>query len=89
MLKQTQASNNAAVLMNCLSKPLPIGYERTCDCPPGHINCLTAKEWIKHQLGVWQFYYEARDIRDKSVHPVTFPIALGEHLVICNGNAVQ
>ena len=23
---------------------------------------MTAKEWIKSQLGVWQFYYEGRDI---------------------------
>ena len=37
---------------------------------------MTAKEWIKSQLGVWQFYYEARDIRDKNAHPATFPIAL-------------
>ena len=49
---------------------------RLCDCPPNHINCMTAKEWIKSQLGVWQFYYEARDIRDKNAHPATFPIAL-------------
>ncbi|MDE2937915.1 MAG: DNA methyltransferase [Chloroflexota bacterium] len=49
---------------------------RLCDCPPNHINCMTAKEWIKSQLGVWQFYYESRDIRDKNAHPATFPIAL-------------
>ena len=49
---------------------------RLCDCPPNHINCMTAKEWIKSQVGVWQFYYEARDIRDKNAHPATFPIAL-------------
>lgn len=60
---------------------LDVGHVRTCDCPPGHINCLTAKEWIKHQLGVWQFYYEARDIRDKAVHPATFPISLAAKVI--------
>ena len=53
-----------------------VGNGRLCDCPPNHINCMTAKEWIKSQLGVWQFYYETRDIRDKNAHPATFPIAL-------------
>jgi len=55
---------------------LDIGFERTCECPDKHINCMTAKEWLKAQLGVWEFYYEARDIRDKNAHPATFPIAL-------------
>lgn len=53
-----------------------IGHERVCGCPPNHINCLTAKEWIKSQVGIWEFYYEKRDIRDKSIHPAVFPIAL-------------
>jgi DNA modification methylase len=57
-------------------KPIRIGFERTCDCPPKHINCLTAKEWIQHQIAVWEFYYEKRDIRDKNLHPAVFPIAL-------------
>ena len=55
---------------------LRLGNNRLCDCPPNHINCMTAKEWIKSQLGVWQFHYESRDIRDKNSHPATFPIAL-------------
>jgi len=42
---------------------------------------MTAKEWIKSQLGVWQFYYESRDIRDKNVHPATFPIALAARCI--------
>ncbi len=57
-------------------RPLDIAADRTCDCPPKHINCLTAKEWLKAQIGVWQFYYEKRDIRDKDIHPATYPIAL-------------
>ena len=60
---------------------LDIGYERTCDCKLSHINCLTAKEWLKSQLGVWQFYYEARDVRDKSVHPAVFPISLATKVI--------
>ncbi len=58
-----------------------IGYERICSCPPNHLNCLTAKEWIKCQLGVWQFTYESRDIRDKNVHPATFPISLSKKII--------
>ena len=57
-------------------KLLDIGHNRTCDCPKNHINCLPAKEWLKCQLGVWQFTYEGRDIRDKKLHPATFPISL-------------
>lgn len=57
-------------------KRLSISHTRTCDCPPTHINCMTPKDWLKSQLGVWQFFYESRDIRDKSVHPATFPISL-------------
>ena len=61
--------------------PLSIGKERTCECKPSHINCLTAKQWLKNQLGVWRFSYEGRDIRDKSVHPATFPIALARRVI--------
>jgi len=42
---------------------------------------MTAKEWIKSQLGVWQFTYEKRDIRNKEVHPVTFPISLSNKVI--------
>jgi len=63
------------------SKLLDINYNRTCQCSPSHINCMTAKEWLKCQLGVWQCYYEARDIRDKNVHPATFPISLSSKVI--------
>jgi DNA modification methylase len=56
-------------------------YQRTCECKPTHINCLPAKEWIKNQLGVWRFAYEERDIRDKRIHPATFPIALSKKVI--------
>lgn len=60
---------------------LSIGYTRTCTCKPNHINCLIPKEWLKSQIGVWQFYYEGRDIRDKEVHPATFPISLATKII--------
>lgn len=58
-----------------------VGWTRTCDCAPTHINCLTAKEWLKNQLGVWECYYEGRDIRDKELHPATFPISLAKRVM--------
>ncbi|MFW9793631.1 MAG: DNA methyltransferase [Candidatus Thorarchaeota archaeon] len=64
------------ILLQEISKPLKIGYTRTCDCPPKHLNCLTAKEWMLSQIAVWEFFYEKRDIRDRKVHPAVFPIAL-------------
>lgn len=63
------------------SEMLNIEYKRICDCKPTHINCMTAKEWIRSQLGVWQFTYEKRDIRDKTVHPATFPISLSRKVI--------
>lgn len=58
-----------------------IDFTRTCKCPPTHINCMTAKEWLKSQIGVWQFFYEKRDIRDKNLHPATFPISLAKKVI--------
>ena len=57
-------------------KLIDIGYEKICNCPSNHINCLTGKEWAKSQVGIWDFSYEKRDIRDKNIHPAVFPIAL-------------
>jgi len=42
---------------------------------------MSPKEWLKSQLGVWAFFYEKRDIRDKTVHPATFPIALAKKVI--------
>jgi DNA modification methylase len=58
-----------------------IDHRKICDCPPKHLNCMTAKEWIKSQLGVWQFNYQGRDIRDKELHPATFPISLASKVI--------
>jgi DNA modification methylase len=63
------------------TKKLDINHKRACTCKPTHINCLNPKEWLKNQLGVWQFTYEKRDIRDKNVHPATFPIALSRKVI--------
>ncbi len=63
------------------SKQLDIATNRTCECEPSHINCLTAKDWMKCQLGVWQFSYEGRDIRDKTKHPATYPISLARKCI--------
>lgn len=60
---------------------LPIGYRRSCGCKPNNLNCLTAKEWLKNQLGVWQFSYEKRDVRDKNLHPATFPLSLSRKVI--------
>lgn len=62
-------------------KKLRIGFEKTCDCKQNHLNCMSAKEWIKAQLGVWQFTFEGRDIRDKNIHPATFPISLSKQII--------
>lgn len=63
------------------SKKLAIPHERTCKCSPKHINCLTAKEWLKSQLGVWEFYYNGRDVRDKDIHPAVFPLSLAKRVI--------
>lgn len=55
---------------------LEFPHQRLCSCSLNHIGCSSPKDWIKAQIGVWQFTYEQRDIRDKNVHPATFPIAL-------------
>ena len=60
---------------------LPVGAERICGCPPKHLNCMTAKEWMKSQIGVWRFTYNGKDIRDKNLHPAVFPLSLAAHVI--------
>ena len=60
---------------------LIVPYKRTCRCPSSHLNCMAANEWVKSQIGVWQVYYEKRDIRDKDIHPAVMPIALARRVV--------
>ncbi len=59
-----------------MTEKIQINFKKTCSCPENRINCLTPKEWVKGQVAIWEFYYEARDIRDKDIHPAVFPIAL-------------
>ena len=60
---------------------LEVKNTRLCDCPENHLSCITAKDWMKSQIGVWQFNYESRDIRDKKLHPATYPIALAKKCI--------
>jgi DNA modification methylase len=62
-------------------RTLSIPYERTCNCKPTTLNCLTGKEWLKSQIGIWEFNYEKRDVRDKTKHPATYPIALARKCI--------
>lgn len=62
-------------------KPLDIENTKVCDCDDNHLNCMSAKEWVKAQIGVWEFFYEKRDIRDKEKHPATYPIALSTKVI--------
>jgi len=64
-----------------IARKLSIEHGKLCDCKPNHINCMTPKEWIKSQIGIWEFYYESRDIRDKDVHPAVFPIAMAKKVI--------
>lgn len=63
------------------TRKLKMAHSRTCDCSEKHINCLTAKEWVRSQVAIQQFYYEGRDVRDKNIHPATYPIALPAHFI--------
>ena len=60
---------------------IDIRSARTCDCSEKHLSCISAREWMKNQIGVWDFTYSSRDIRDKSVHPAVFPIALPSRVI--------
>ncbi len=59
-----------------VTKKTDINFRKTCSCSDNHINCLTAKDWIRGQVAIWELYYEKRDIRDKDIHPAVFPITL-------------
>lgn len=58
------------------TKILDINFKKTCSCSDKHINCLSAKEWVRNQVAVWEFFYGKRDVRDKEIHPAVFPITL-------------
>ena len=83
--KQTTDKNNIPRVIEESSEfygqKLPLNPARLCSCKPNHLSCITAKEWLKCQIGVWQFSYEGRDIRDKKIHPATFPISLARKVI--------
>ncbi|MHA1769844.1 MAG: hypothetical protein ACTSV3_08370 [Candidatus Thorarchaeota archaeon] len=56
---------------------IQIGNERICSCKPNHLNCMTAKSWLKAQIGVWEFYYEARDVKGQEEAPCHLSNRLG------------
>jgi DNA modification methylase len=66
---------------NKVTKPLKIGYKKTCLCPDNRISCITAKEWVKSMVTIQPFFYEGRDLRDKNIHPAMFPISLPTHFI--------
>ena len=64
-----------------VTKRVDVSGRRMCNCPENHLNCMTAKEWVKAQIGVWEVFYEGRDVRDKEIHPAVMPIALAKKVV--------
>jgi len=73
---QVDEKEHSPIKSKTPKKVVDINYNRTCDCPKNHINCLTAKDWVRSQVAIWELYYEKRDIRDKDIHPAVFPISL-------------
>ncbi|MEM3013858.1 MAG: DNA methyltransferase [Candidatus Bathyarchaeia archaeon] len=78
---KTMAKIFSTTLNKAKIRSADISSEKTCECSGNRLNCMTAKDWIKAQIGVWQFNYEKRDIRDKNVHPATFPISLSKKVI--------
>lgn len=64
-----------------MSDYIRIDNHRLCGCPKGYLSCIEARDWMKNQIGVWQFMYEPRDVRDKKVHPAVFPIAMAKRVI--------
>jgi DNA modification methylase len=91
MTEVTVPSSGQMVEMIETTKKLQMNFVKNCDCPSNHISCITAKEWVKGQVAIQEFevteddikefYYGARDVRDKNVHPAVFPIALPTHFI--------
>jgi len=61
--------------------PFDLSCTKTCNCPEYKLSCLDAKSWVKAQVGVWRVAYEKDDIRDKTVHPASFPIQLARRVI--------
>ncbi len=61
----------------CLSLP----HDRRCSCPPNHLNCGTAQDWMKNQIAIWSVAYDGRDLRDRTVHPAIGSVQLAERAI--------
>ena len=64
-----------------MSSYIDIPHVKTCDCPKRYLSCLPPRDWMKSQIGVWEFKYEQRDVRDKNLHPATFPISMARKII--------
>jgi DNA modification methylase len=60
---------------------LNIPFKKTCSCSDNRLSCVNGKEWTKGMVTIKEFFYEKRDIRDKNIHPATYPIALPAHFI--------
>lgn len=64
-----------------MSDYIEISNARICNCHQGYLSCIEPRDWMKNQIGVWQFTYESRDIRDKKIHPAVFPISMAKRII--------
>lgn len=64
-----------------MDKLLNIPFTKTCSCSDKKISCVNGKDWLKGMVTIKEFFYEKRDIRDKNIHPATYPIALPAHFI--------
>lgn len=60
---------------------MEFNYLPTCSCTGNKLSCVDGKTWMKNMVGIWSFAYEKRDIRDKKVHPATYPIQLATRII--------
>lgn len=80
-MERSLLARKESTLPDFPERRLKIAHERTCSCPLRHLSCVTAKDWVKGMVTIHEFFYEKRDIRDKTVHPAAFPIALPAHFI--------
>ena len=79
--KNTKKHKISKPILTQSTSKLKIGYKKTCNCNEKHLNCLSPKEWVKSQVAIQPFYYQSRDVRDKNIHPATYPISLPTHFI--------
>jgi len=60
---------------------IEIAYAKNCECSENKLSCLDAKSWVKAQVGVWRVAYEKDDVRNKTIHPASFPIQLARRVI--------